>query len=310
MALNGGGGAFLSTLKEKNERQRAARDRATTAGSMQSTNLKKKSMFGSFFGGSTKKKSSNSNSFLEAAREASQEPDPDQTNEIPNTVDEVISTGITQDNHTGASIPSNDKNTVEEKAEEKSSESKVIARILVKEKVESGIQQPEPLSPTPHVIRETSSMGILERETSHRGSTSHPTRQRRVSTTVESSGRRASISAVAEGTEGRERTYSEATMEEVYGRTGRDPRNFEMINPLLQGSSPYHQQRRTLSVSMSAAEVDAERTKRASLYNSAPHVDQVMLLERRNTRAGRSPSMDVRESHSRSSIEQVEIASS
>jgi hypothetical protein len=278
---NNGGGAFLSALKEKNEKQRLAKLQSKPSLPQQ----QRKSFFGSlsFFSSSGKKDGSFG---AEGAKAAMEEASSEET-----TV-RIEATAI----ETRARTKASDTAVIVEQTSVSYQE--IVARgpasPSTPRDANGGVreQSREAYSDSTHVIRGVASMSVIESETP-----SVAPRQRRASTTVESSSSRrmssegGPVEIQHRDSQVRERTTSIATMSEVYGRAGRDPRMFEMSNPLLDDASKGR--RREHSVTATPADLEHDNKKRASLYQSASHhVDQTLLLERRNTRTGRSPSMD------------------
>jgi len=297
--MTSGGGIFLAALKEKNSTHRASKvnltegtlvrtashDSSAAGGeSLSFSTTKKSSIFGSFFG-SKKRESMPSN--LEAPEEEKHEESTfleGETNNEQITVaksDEGAKPQVMNIVASGSSKHVEEKDAVEARKPD-------VEPIIVEARerplgsAASPVAVIEPSTPLHHGAQ---SAGQLEGEPSAH---IQVTRQRRASTTVEN--RRLSIHTVEQTVElyGRERAPSNTTVETMYARTGRTAPNFEMVNPMHADQRPM---RRELSVTASQADLDVEKAKRASLYHAVSHVDQAILLERRNTRAGRSSSI-------------------
>jgi hypothetical protein len=288
-----GGGVFLSTLKQKNDERRRQSQVSLTARQSNATLISEDN---DSVSSSMKKKTSSffTRSFLSSSSSFSKGTKKNITTTLTQhaTTTNIIATT------TEVMQQSDSKNSGEEKISqiETKTELALIQTGQVSRSQEI-IQEQQVTSPlidhhekeAKHRVDKQTANELTEtifREATSNGSVSHA-RPRRASTTIEA---RRSVSMV-EQLEGRERTPSIATMDSVYKHTGRDARNFEMTNPLLNTDNSTAN-KKEIHITHSAAEVDADRVRRTSLYNSAPHVDQAILLERRNTRTGRSPSID------------------
>jgi len=320
------GGVFLSALKEKNEVRRQQQQQLKTAQSTQriqakqsalSLTNKKKSFFGSFILSSkTSKSSSNDLHKLENAQQ--QQVTVETTTTTTTTTREDDETVVVRTERTRSAratvnhhpmgeekvevetstvrIPSHDMRRNSHLNVSPSTSGDVVSasstatatRIELVEDKSSGV-------PATKLVVEETSIAVTtppSRDFHHIGE-----RSRRGSTTAVDKRLSSTTTYVREAsTDGstRDRTHSMATIDDVYGRLGKESnRGFEMTNPMLVSAPP----RRSLAATSSNNGPIMTEAKRTSLIQSAPHVDQVILLERRNTRAGRSGSIDVRSAH-------------
>ena len=134
-------------------------------------------------------------------------------------------------------------------------------------------------------LRTVASDGAIE------NSDKTPIRTRRVSTQVDVRRRSQSFINDQSQVQSRDRSTSQTTLDSVYGRLGKPSGandRFEMPNPLL---GDYVQTRK--DIRHSQKDIETEKQKFESLAQSASHVDQVYFLEKRNTRVGRTSSVDI-----------------